>query len=346
MATYQSPYTYQPRFGFRYSGSDFAPPTSPINTPHYTMDIPKYKAPAKPISTTNSSAVMGTDGEHDNSSAANSTQLSLDQANKDINDIRVPDQIKGNLMHSPEFNPMALVPGLGTVSGLMGDSIPKSGFGADGTYSSITGGKFDGGKSYDPITGYANPEYSTMGAFKDNFMSDPMGNLTGDPDNAFNYSKNDPTKTNSNMAQGFEFAMTNSPLGKDADGMTQEDKNLIAKKIGLDMGIDESSLGDNSATTDAIQGLGYSDTGAATPGSQFSSTGTFSTPSSSPAGNSNESGEHDHSDTTDDYSMDSWSDDGWSDEWSQGGLIPALGMNKRNRDIPHPIMQDPLAGFI
>lgn len=334
---YQPSYTINPKYGFRYSGSSFAPPTSPINAPDYTMQVPEYKEPAKPIPTTSSSAVMGSDGDSDNGSAQASTQMSLDQANKNISNTRDSNSYNMNItgttpgMYGPAFDPSMLVPG-SSFMGIDAPAVPKSGFGSQGSYSSLTGGQFKDGRSYDPILGYANPEYANRNSFlQGNYMNNLMDNISGepkydpfgdvinndplgaffsDPDNAFNYSVNNPNRTNSNQAQAYEFALENSPLGKDADGMTQADKNTIAKKIGLDMGIAESSLGANSATTDAIQGLGYSDTGAATQGSQFSSTGTFSTGNeSAAAAPSVDSGVYsgDMTDNNSDDSFDSYS---------------------------------------
>lgn len=336
---YQPVPSIQPKYGFRYSGSTFAPSLSSVSSPNYTMDVPEYKAPVKPIPTTGNSVVMGSDGNSNNASSVASTQMSIDQANKNISNANIGQDFGLQKTYGP--SPMNMIPAYG----LFGPAVPTSGYGTPGTVSSITGGTFDQqGRSIDPITGYANPEYATMGAFANQIMDDPLGNIIGDPKNAFDYSVNDPNRANSNQAQAYEFALENSPLGKDADGMTQDDKNTIAKQIGLDMGIAESSLDANSATTDAIQGLGYSDTGAATQGSQFSSTGTFSTPSSSPAGNSSDSGEHSNNDDHSEHQNDSG---GWDDySFNTGGLVPELGMTKRNRDVPHPMMQDPLIGFI
>ena len=81
---YQPSYTINPKYGFRYSGSSFAPPTSPINAPDYTMQVPEYKAPEKPIPTTGNSVVMGSDGDSNNGSSAASTQMSINQANTNI----------------------------------------------------------------------------------------------------------------------------------------------------------------------------------------------------------------------------------------------------------------------
>lgn len=277
---YQPSPSIQPKYGFRYSGSTFAPSISPANIPPVNYTIPSYEAPAKPTPYADNTPLTMENNDDNNQSAMASTQMSIDQANKNIGNMNMEDA-QGKMMYGP--SPMSMIPGYG----LFGPAVPTSGYGTPGTVSSITGGTFDQqGRSIDPITGYANPEYATMGAFANQIMDDPLGNILGDPKNAFDYSVNDPNRANSNQAQSYEFALENSPLGKDADGMTQANKNTIAKKIGLDMGIAESSLGANSATTDAIQGLGYSDTGAATQGSQFSSTGVFSTGDStaSPSG--------------------------------------------------------------
>ena len=234
---YQPSHSIQPKYGFRYSNSTFAPAISPIDVPPLVYTNTK---PAPPAAVPNkSSPVMGTDGEHDNDSAAASTQLSLDQANQNINDIRVPDQIKGPMMYSPEFNPMSLVPGIGTMSGLMGDSIPKSGFGADGTYSGITGGRFDGGRSYDPITGVANQEYATMGAFKDNFMDDPLANTFGDKANTFT-GFSDPSHGTGAYQQAIQNSYKEGSANYGMGTLSNQDK--IMRKVGMDSGIPEHSL--------------------------------------------------------------------------------------------------------
>ena len=50
-----------------------------------------------------------------------------------------------------------------------------------------------------------------------------------------------------------------------------------AQMVGMGMGFAASTVAPGTATNDAIQGKGYSSTGAAPAGSQYSSTGTFST---------------------------------------------------------------------
>jgi len=365
---YQPVPSIQPKYGFRYSSSTFAPAVSPIDVPPmvYTSTRGTKSSPT----TVGTGQVMGSDDSNqENSSAADSTQLSIDKANEEIGNMNMEDE-QGKMMHSPEFNPMSLVPGIGTMSGLMGDSIPKSGFGADGTYSALTGGKFDGGRSYDPITGYANQEYSTMGSFRDNFMSNPFANTFGDKANAYDYNRR------------FGDEMLEVQFAKDKGLDT--DSTEFKQKVLTDKGIPISSLqGDDNPTMDATDinnyTIGPSGELVAPTGSQYSITGTFATESdkgfkdiNEPVDQYNEtipepviennpgvgneityvdtSNEQESSNDNDGSSAASAGMDeeqgGWGSQFNTGGLVPALGMNKRNRDIPHPIMQDPLAGFI
>ena len=280
---YQPSFSIQPTYGFRYMSQPFADNVSSGYIP------PKYPMPEEPKvkpnyipPQVNNQAVMDT-SDSSNPSAEASTQMSLDAA-QNVSPRDYDAEEKGVFGKGEVYGPSptgilgAAIPGYGFMSSMTGPAVPTSGYGSPGSVSSLTGGTFnEQGRSVDPITGYANPEFATSKAFTDYMLNDPFGNTFGDVDNQFSYSSNNPNVENTNQAQSFEFAMANSPLGKDKDGMTQDDKNTIATKIGLDMGIDESSLGPNSPTVDAIQGIGYSNTGAAPAGSQFSSTGTFST---------------------------------------------------------------------
>ena len=265
---YQAAPSIQPKYGFRYSGSTFAPSMSPANVPPVQYTIPAYEAPtvAPTPYADNTSMTMGSDGDSDNGSAMASTQMSIDQANSNLGNTNIEEEQAVNTgMYGPTFNPMSVVPGFGMMDSLNAPAVPTSGYGAPGTYSSLTGNQFDAdSRGIDPVTGYAMPEYGTTKAFTNQIMEDPLGNLTGDPKNAFGYTPD------STQAQSFEFAIANSPLGKDEDGMTMADKDTIATKIGLDAGISQSSLGYDSPTVDAIQGIGYSISGAAPTGGKRS----------------------------------------------------------------------------
>lgn len=271
---YQSPYSYQPRFGFRYSGSDFAPPTSPINSPNYTMEVPEYKAPAKPIPAASNSTVMGSDNDSDNGSAQESNQLSIDRANQNIGQLNLEEEQPENTgMFSPSPSVTDFIP----FSGLFSNepAVPKSGFGSQGSYSSRTGGQFKDGRSYDPITKYANNEYANQNSFlQGNYMSNILNDPFSDPDNAFKYDRS----PNAAM-QDVQFSQA-----KGADTNTPEYK----QKVLTNRGIPLSSLqGDDNPTMAATNinnyTTGSSGSLAAPIGSQYSITGTFNTGSKSQA---------------------------------------------------------------
>ena len=257
---YQPSPSIQPKYGFRYFGSSFAPATSPASIPPSQYTIPSYEAPVATPTPYTDSTPMTMGGDDNNESALASTQMSIDQANREINEANKGQDFGASAMYGP--SPMSMIPGYG----LFGPSVPTSGYGTPGTYSSITGGKFDEqGRSIDPISGYANPEYATMGAFANQIMDDPLGNILGDPKNAFDY---DP---NSKKMQEVQFA--------ESKGL---DTDKAATKALMDKGISEAQAQPGTATHDAALGIGYSDTGAAPKGSQYSKTGVFSSePSSS-----------------------------------------------------------------
>lgn len=285
---YQPAPSIQPKYGFRYSGSNFAPSMSPANIPPVNYTIPAYEAPtvAPTPYADNTSMTMGNDS--DNGSAMASTQMSIDQANKNISNANIGQDFGLQKTYGP--SPMNMIPGYG----LFGPAVPTSGYGTPGTVSSITGGTFDQqGRSIDPITGYANPEYATMGAFANQIMDDPLGNILGDPKNAFDY---DP---NSKKSQTVQFS--------EAKGL---DTDKAATKDLLDMGISEASAQPGTATHDAQLGIGYSNTGAAPTGSQFSSTGIFST--ESPSGGPDSSNPESTGSTGVSVSNSSYSDDAQS----------------------------------
>jgi len=260
---YQAAPSIQPKYGFRYSGSTFAPSMSPANVPPVTYTIPAYEAPtvAPTPYADNTSMTMGSDGDGDNGSSMASTQMSIDQANSNLGNTNIEEEQAANTgMYGPTFNPMSFVPGFGMMASLNAPAVPTSGYGTPGTYSSLTGNQFDAdSRGIDPITGYAMPEYGTMKAFTNQIMEDPLGNLTGDPKNAFDY---DP---NSKKSQTVQFA--------EAKGLSPS--NAATKDL-MDMGIAEQNAQPGSASHNASLGIGYTDTGAAPAGSQFSSTGTFS----------------------------------------------------------------------
>lgn len=264
---YQPSFSIQPTYGFRYMSQPFAPNVGNINSantgiiPNYEYK-PDYKVPDKPVSSVTPQVIDSGDDNQTIDDPTNRINVASDLGYKDV--------------YGPD-NPAAIIPGYGMLSSISGPAVPKTGFGSPDSVSSITGGIFDeDSRSYNPITGEYNQEYGTSKAFTDYMLSDPMGNIFGDTKNAFDYQRDEEGNRTGLASASFEKAMVDSPLAK--DGLTETEKNLIAKDIGRDMGFSESTLRDDGPTLDAIKGEGYDPiTGAAPRGSQFSSTGTFST---------------------------------------------------------------------
>jgi hypothetical protein len=86
-------------------------------------------------------------------------------------------------------------------------------------------------------------------------------------------------------ASGIEDIPTQSQMDRDkafreaAEAKSRKEARE-AQMVGMGMGFAASTVAPGTPTNDAIQGKGYSSTGAAPKGSQYSSTGTFSTDSS------------------------------------------------------------------
>ena len=189
--------------------------------------------------------------------------------------------------------------GLGAVGTLAQTGLDKAGvfggipehqrYGAPGTADIVSGGVFNNqGRAIDPITGQALGSYGNKSDFyggsyiqgiKDNPFS--IDSYLGDPDNAPSYTAANAARARgSNAALGFEAALANPDSllgGLEEDDITESDRARVAQHIAVtEHGIQPHSAEEGSATNQAIQGIGYSDTGAAPAGSQFSSTGTFS----------------------------------------------------------------------
>lgn len=275
---YQPSFSIQPTYGFRYMSQPFANNVSSGYTPpnaNYIPPKPKVQSDYVPPQI-NNQAVMDT-SDSDNPNAEISKQMSLDIA-PTVAPRDYDAEEKGIFNSGQTFSPSpkgmlsAVTPfGLGSFTG---PAIPDKGYGSEGSISGLTGGVFQGGRSYDPITGYAKPEFATTRAFTNYMLEDPFANTFGDKNNQFSYERD--KERNNPQAQSFQFAMAKSPLAE--GGVTEAEKNTIAKKIGVDAGIAESSLntdgGQYNPTISAIKGEGYIN-GAAPKGSQFSSTGTF-----------------------------------------------------------------------
>jgi len=317
---YQPSFSIQPTYGFRYMSQPFADNVSSGYTPpnpNYIPPKPKVQPDYVPPQV-NNQAVMDT-SDSNNPNAEISKQMSLDVA-PTVAPRDYDAEEKGIFNKGEVFNPSpkgmlsAITPfGLGSFTE---PAIPAKGYGSEGSISGLTGGVFQGGRSYDPITGYAKPEFASTRAFTNYMIEDPFANTFGDKNNQFVYNR-DKDRPNP-QAQEFQFAMAKSPLAE--GGVTEAEKDTIAKKIGVDAGIAESSLqGQNNPTISAIKGEGYID-GAAPKGSQFSSTGTFS------------SGTVDYSDpigsTTDNSSYDSNEDSSYSDSGGYSDSIDTGGFSR------------------
>jgi len=223
---YQPAPSIQPKYGFRYSGSPFAPATNPANVPPVSYEIPSYEAPEEPTPYISTPPVMQSDNnDSDNGSAMASVQMSKDA---------IPSDAK---VFSP--SPMGAIPGASIMS-LGQPAVPTSGYGTPGTVSSITGGTFDQqGRSIDPITGYANPEYATVGAFTNQIMEDPLGNIVGDPKNAY-ISSSDPSAGTGAYQAAIQKSNQEGSANYGMGTLSNQDKVMMS--VGMESGIPEHSL--------------------------------------------------------------------------------------------------------
>lgn len=177
-------------------------------------------------------------------------------------------------------------------------------YGAAGTADIVSGGVFGAdGRAYDPITGLGLNSYGSQDAFgrsayvqgiRDNPFS--IDSYLSDPVNAPSFTAaNAARERGSRAALGFNAA-TLGERGLYADDElgnvpTPEEADRLAQHIGqTEYGFEEHTVAPDTATNDAIQGIGYTGSGAAPQGSQFSSTGTFS---SSHSSNQNDSDNND-----------------------------------------------------
>ena len=194
-------------------------------------------------------------------------------------------------------------------------------YGAAGTADIVSGGVFDaGGRAYDPITGQALNSYGSQNAFGNSayvqgIKANPFSidSYLSDPENAQAYTAaNAARAAGSNAALGFSAATLGDRGiygGQDdtGGGITPEEADRLAQHVGqTEYGFEEHTVAPDTATNDAIQGIGYTGSGAAPQGSQFSSTGTFS---SSHSSNQNDSDNND-----------SFNDQGVSHSGGSGGV--------------------------
>ena len=206
---------------------------------------------------------------------------------------------------------LGFVPGGGLIGGYVGDAIDEAtGFGgipaherygAAGTYDTASGGVFDAsGQAFDPVTGQGLGVYGN----RQNFLDSPyVSGIRANPYSLQSYLSdpvNAPRNTAANAAraaghrgaQGF-LAATRGDRGLYADDElgnvpTPEEAARLAQHVGqTEYGFEEHTVAPDTATNQAIQGIGYTGSGAAPAGSQFSSTGTFSSSHSDDNNDSN-----------------------------------------------------------
>ena len=192
----------------------------------------------------------------------------MTQANID-NPVANPTDFYGNPIskevYSPTFNPLSVVPGFGLVETLNQPSIPTTGYGTPGTYSGISGGKFDeSSRAYSPITGQYMDEYGTKGAFVDKIANDPLGNLMGDPDKAAQGNLRDMEYAAARSELASLSSGTTDPTGNPATtGLDDAAADRVATQLGLDMGFEPHTVAPGTPTHTSLK------TGVYTPGSQY-----------------------------------------------------------------------------
>ena len=288
---YQPAPSIQPKYGFRYSGSPFAPATNPANVPPVNYDIPSYEEPEKPTPYISTPPVMQSDNNDSvgmrpqsaNNNAINTvtntpqysgqtdpmgnpTTKGMTQAQIE-NPVANPVDFYGNSVvpevYSP--SPIGAIPGASIMS-LSQPAIPTSGYGTPGTVSGLTGGVFNqSSQAVDPITGQPIAEYGTTGAALQSLLDDPLANTTSPQGKLSDMEYAGQTSSLASLGAG-----TTDPMGNPATtGLDKEAKDKVATQLGLDMGFPAHTVAPGTPTHTAIS------TGKVTPGSQYSPTGTF-----------------------------------------------------------------------
>ena len=329
---YQNIPRFEPNYGNRYGfrqrvnapstagidqpipGAPGAPPpvNQPVQQQTTSSDEPYHSGPSA-------------EGDDSGSNAADvRTQAGLSQGH--VVGQMTPGQIASGLLSIaspiPGLGMLAQKAGLpGSLDERLGTSIPAhERYGAAGTIDAASGGVFDtSGQAYDPITGEGLASYNSQASFGaspyvqgifnnpfsiDSYLSDPVNA----PRNQAALAARD---RGSRAALGFSAA-TLGDRGLYADDElgnvpTPEEAARLAQHVGqTDYGFEEHTVAPDTATNEAIQGIGYTGSGAAPSGSQFSSTGTFSTQ---------------HSDNNNDSdNNDSFNDQGVSHSGGSGGV--------------------------
>jgi len=230
---YQPSFSIQPTYGFRYSSQPFAPNVGSINSAN-TGIIPDYeykpdvKVPNKPMSPVTPQVMDSSSDDNNSEIAEASRQMSID-ASKGKGEVYGP-SAQGLVGALSPFG----------MSSLTGPAVPESGYGSPGSVSSLTGGVFnEEGRSVDPITGVANPEFATSRAFTDYIYNDPFANVFGDKDNAFRKSS-DPSFGTASYQQAIQNSYKEGSPNAGMGTLSNQDK--IMMKVGMDSGIPEHSL--------------------------------------------------------------------------------------------------------
>ena len=283
--------SYGNRYGFRQRTS--APSTGPANVP-----VPDSPSAPPPSPTTTGGSTRPSQDYHSGPSAESDGNQGIDagqvrteaaQSMGHIAGRQTPGQIAAGLL--------GFVPGGGLVGGYAADALDKATnfggipeherYGAAGTYDVGSGGVFgEHGQAFDPITGRGLGVYRDRDAFLsspyvEGIRANPYSpqSYLSDPINAYNYNR---TNTGAGLqAQGFQFGLNRGAFAADEElGTlpTEEERARLAQHVGqTEYGFEEHTVAPDTATNEAIQGRGYTGSGAAPAGSQFSSTGTFST---------------------------------------------------------------------
>lgn len=240
-----------------------------------------------------------------------------------------------------------MMPVAGALSLLTDSGRPRAGYtGSEGTIGP-NGGVFNSeGREISSVSGQAYNSYGSRADFYDGSYMDGIRNAKGfgettkaifsDPDNAFQYDRDSTVPKHQQFAFGNKYEKGKAPLSYKEDldyQMPFQKRDAVSLEKGFEMGIPEHSMEAGSATRDALNGITTA-SGAAPAGSQYSSDGVFS------SGTDNNDSDNNNNDDYGGY------DDNDFEGFNAGGLVLPPNMGKRAQDVPHPMMQDPLAGLL
>jgi len=281
----ESAYDNQNKTGFRQSipkalsDTYYEIPEYKIGTIDYTKpeEVKKERLPIPTVTE---------GGEHENNSSqvANNNTLSyLNDYNNSINTFGSEGMTQANItnpvanptdfygnpiskqINSPTFNPLDFVPGFGLMNTLTGDAVPSKGYGAPGTYSGITGNKFDAsGRAYNPITGQYKDEYASKKAWGSKMIDDPFGNLFGDSDKAAQGELSDlEYSAHRSELSELPYGAVDNMGNPVSVGLSKKNEAKVIMQYGLDMGFPAHTVAPGTPTFESIK------TGRYHKGSQF-----------------------------------------------------------------------------